>query len=185
MALYVYGGSFNPPHLAHVLALCTVRAQASDFEGALVVPTYQHAFAKRLAPFEDRLAMLAEAVGWIPGVALSRIEAELGGESRTLRTLEALQAQHPGTALRLLIGADILLETDKWHAFDAIERIAPPYVLGRVGIEHPRAPIAHLPNISSSEVRDAIARQDWGAAAARLPTAVLSYVKTRGLYAAA
>lgn len=182
MALFVYGGSFNPPHLAHVLALCTVRAQAPDYEGALVVPTFQHPFAKSLAPFADRVAMIAAAVGWIPGVEVSRIEEELGGESRTLRTLEALSLRYPGTQLRLLVGADILLETHKWHAFDAIERLAPLFVLGRVGIEHERAPLAHLPDISSTTVRSAVARGAWDEVATQVPAAVLDYLRTHRVY---
>ena len=182
MALFVYGGSFNPPHLAHVLALCVARSQAADFEGALVVPTFHHPLGKDLAPFEDRVAMATAAMGWIPGVTISRIEEELGGDSRTLRTLQELQNRHPGRTFRLLVGADILLERAKWHAFDEIARIAPPFVLGRVGIEHEEAPVAHLPDISSTAVREAAARGDWPAVAARVPALVLDYLRAHSLY---
>lgn len=182
MALFVYGGSFNPPHLAHVLAVCAARVQAADFEGALVVPAFQHPLAKSLAPYEDRLAMATAAMGWIPGVQISRIEQELGGESRTLRTLQELHRRAPGQKLRLLIGADILHETDKWFGFDEIQRLAPLYVLGRVGVHHARAPVAHLPDISSTAVREAAARGAWSEVAERVPALVVEYMKRRALY---
>lgn len=183
MALFVYGGSFNPPHLAHVLALCLARAQAGrDFEGALVVPTFQHPLSKALAPYADRVAMAEAAMGWIPGVTVSRIEEELGGESKTVRTLEELHRRMPGQPLRLLVGADILLEKDKWFAWDRIEELAPLYVLGRVGITHPDAPVPHLPMLSSTVVREAAARQAWAEVAARVPASVLEYLQAHPLY---
>ncbi len=186
MALFVYGGSFNPPHLAHVLALCLARAQAGhEFEGALVIPTFQHPLSKELAPYADRVAMAEAAMSWIPGVAVSRIEEELGGESRTVRTLEELRRRRPDQALRLLVGADILPEKDQWFAWDRIERLAPPYVLGRVGVDHPDAPVPHLPQLSSTVVRDAVARQAWPEVAACVPASVLEYLQAHALYGAA
>lgn len=183
MGLFVYGGSFNPPHLAHVLALCLARAQAGrEFEGALVVPTFQHPLAKTLAPFADRVAMAEAAMSWIPGVVVSRIEEELGGESRTVRTLEELRRRAPQQPLRLLVGADILLERHKWFAWDRIQELAPAYVLGRVGVDHPDAPIPHLPMISSTAVREAASRGAWDQVAACVPAGVLEYLQAHRLY---
>ena len=98
----VFGGSFNPPHLAHVLALAVVLARF-DVEKLLVVPTYRHPFAKSLAPYEDRVRMCELAMGFLPRVEISRVEEELGGESRTLRTIEHLHAQHPDWSLRFVM----------------------------------------------------------------------------------
>jgi len=121
----VFGGSFNPPHLAHVLALAVVLARF-DVEKLLVVPTYRHPFAKSLAPYEDRVRMCELAMGFLPRVEISRVEEELGGESRTLRTIEHLHAQHPDWSLRFVMGADLVLESSKWHGFDRIAALAPP-----------------------------------------------------------
>ena len=71
------------------------------------------------------------AVGWLPARDVSTVEEELGGESRTLRTLEHLGAPHPELALRLLVGADVLGDLPKWHRWDRIAELAPPLVLGR------------------------------------------------------
>jgi nicotinate-nucleotide adenylyltransferase len=82
----VFGGSFNPPHVAHLLAATLVLA-TQDVDLLLVVPAFKHPFAKSLAPFDERVTMCTLAMGWLPGVEVSRVEEELGGESRTLRTL--------------------------------------------------------------------------------------------------
>ena len=90
----VFGGSFNPPHVGHVLGVVYALSTA-PIDEVLVVPVYQHPFAKDLAPFADRLAMCRLAFGWLPRVTVSTVEEELGGESRTLRTVEHLRADHP------------------------------------------------------------------------------------------
>jgi nicotinate-nucleotide adenylyltransferase len=182
-AAAIFGGSFNPPHVAHVLA-CALVLSTEDVERVVVVPTFRHPFAKALAPYEDRVAMCRLAMGWLPGVEVSRVEEELGGESRTLRTLEAIARAHPEWGLRLVIGADIVAEAPRWFAFDEIVRIAPPIVLGRAGVTAPGAGPALLPEVSSTQVRDAIARGAWDEVEKRVPRAVLAHVRAKGLYGA-
>ncbi|MGK3995362.1 nicotinate (nicotinamide) nucleotide adenylyltransferase [Sorangium sp. So ce1024] len=194
----IFGGSFNPPHVAHVLA-ATYALSVAPIDEVLVVPVYRHPFAKELAPFEHRLAMCHLALGWLPGVSVSTVERELGGESLTLRTLEHLAAEHPDWAMRLLVGADVLPDLPRWHRFDRIEQIAPPIVLGRSGFDasvvaaHPgeadadarpalRAADVMLPQISSSDVRRAFAAGDIEAVRQRVPRAVLDYALAHGLY---
>lgn len=177
----VFGGSFNPPHLAHVLALAVVHARF-NVDRILVVPTYQHPFAKQLAPFDDRVKMCQLAMGFLPHVEISRIEEELGGESKTLRTLEKLQERHPGKQLRLMMGADIIVESAKWHRFDRIKELAPPIVLGRVGVSYEGAPAPVLPNISSTEVRRALSTNVDDAAIELVPRKVVEYARARSLY---
>jgi len=177
----IFGGSFNPPHVAHVLAVALVLA-TEEIDRVVVVPTFQHPFAKSLAPYDDRVQMCEEAMGWLQRVAISRVEEELGGESKTLRTLEHLQSVHPSWQMRLLMGSDIVGEAPKWWRFDAIEKIAPPIVLGRVGYPTPGAP-AVLPEISSTDVRAMIRQQRWDELAKLLPRTVVEHVKRRGLYA--
>ena len=181
MNVAVFGGSFNPPHVAHVLVPLLVQS-THDVDRALVVPTFQHPFAKALAPYDDRVRMCELAIGWMPRVAISRVEEELGGESKTLRTLEHLRAQHPDWAMRLLMGSDIVAEAPKWYRFDAVAAIAPPLVLARAG--HAKSgETALLPAISSTDVRARIAAGEWDALAHLVPRAVLDHVKARGLYA--
>ena len=177
----VFGGSFNPPHLAHVLAVTVVLARF-DVERVLVVPTYRHPFAKALASYEDRVKMCELAMGWLPRVEISRVEEELGGESRTLRTIEHLHAAHPEWSLRFVMGADLVLESSKWYGFDRIAQLAPPIVLGRVGITYEGAPPPVLPAISSTEVRTMIGAGRWDELEPLVPSAVLAHARAHGLY---
>lgn len=177
----VFGGSFNPPHISHVLALAVVHVRF-DVDRILVVPTYRHPFAKSLAPYADRVKMCELAMGWIPRVEVSRIEEELGGESKTLRTLESLKTRHPDASFRFIMGADIMLESSKWFGFDRITALAPPIVLGRVGIAFEGAPVPVLPAISSTEVRARLADGDMSAIEALVPKAVIEYVRAQSLY---
>ncbi|MGK4006062.1 nicotinate (nicotinamide) nucleotide adenylyltransferase [Sorangium sp. So ce1036] len=193
----VFGGSFNPPHVAHVLA-ATYALSVAPIDEVLVVPVYRHPFSKELVPFEHRLAMCQLALGWLPRVSVSAVERDLGGESLTLRTLEHLAAAHPRWAMRLLVGADVLPDLPRWHRFDRIAQLAPPIVLGRSGFAASaaedlegagayaspglRAADVRLPQISSSDIRRAFAAGDLDAVRQRVPSAVLDYVLARGLY---
>src|ERR1041384_891173 len=90
----VFGGSFNPPHIAHVLAV-VYALEVAPIDRVLIVPVFQHPFAKELASFDDRLAMCKAAMDWIPGASVSTVERDLEGESLTLRMLTHLQKEHP------------------------------------------------------------------------------------------
>jgi nicotinate-nucleotide adenylyltransferase len=85
-------------------------------------------------------------------VELSSIEHELGGTSLTLRTLEALRAQRPGAALRLVIGSDLVAETPSWHRFERVVELAPLLIVPRAGYPIAGAAPA-LPEVSSTEIR--------------------------------
>ncbi len=177
----VFGGSFNPPHVAHVLAAAYALSTA-PIDAIVVVPVFQHPFAKELAPFDDRLAMASLALGWLPRVTVSDVERQLGGESRTLRTLLHLRSTQPNWALRLLIGADVLADAAKWYRFDEVMAVAPPLVLGRAGFAVDGAPEALLPEISSTEVRSTLGSGGASRLSSKVPASVLEYVENHGLY---
>lgn len=179
----VFGGSFNPPHIAHVLAVTFVLATA-EVDRVLVVPAFRHPFAKALAPYDERVRMCTLALGWLPNVEICRAEAQLGGDSLTLRTLEHLRATYPDARLRLVMGADVVLETPKWFRFDEVCRLAPPLVLGRAGVASAGAPPAFLPNVSSTQVRALFAKGAFEELESLVPRKVLAYAKDRRLYAA-
>ena len=181
----IYGGSFDPPHISHVLA--TVYAlKVGGFERVLVVPVFEHAFHKQLTPFRHRVQMCELSFAGIAGVEVSTVESQLPTPSLTLHTLEHLVRTNPDWDLRLLIGSDVLGDTSKWHAFERISALAPPFVVGRPGYEHPSEQSALLPDVSSTGVREALATQHLAASsavlAAALPRAVLAYIAEHGLY---
>jgi len=183
--LAVLGGSFDPPHIGH-LFLATYALSIGSVARVLVAPTFEHAFGKPLSDFDHRLRMCELAFAPLRNVEVSPIERELGGTSRTLRLLTSLAARYPDEGLRLLVGADILLESHRWQHFDEIRRLAPLLSASRAGYAPLAAPNAEapaliLPEVSSSEVRRALSR--GGDVSAWLPASVRAYVRTHGLYA--
>ena len=185
MRVAFFGGSFNPPHIAHALVALYV-LETAPVDALWFAPTWQHPFAKPLAPFDHRVAMcerVAQALG--PRAAVSRIEAERadsGEPSYTLYTLQALAARHPGWQFRLVIGEDVLGDTDKWHRWDDVVALAPPILVGRGGVEVPGAHVGgvEMPAISSTEVRRRLRAGE--AADALVPASVLRYIAEHGLY---
>jgi nicotinate-nucleotide adenylyltransferase len=178
----IFGGSFNPPHVAHVLAVALLW-MSGEVDRILLVPTFRHPFGKPLAPFDDRVKMCEAAVGWLPCVSVSRVEEDVGGEGRTVHMLERLGRLYPDWRMRLVLGADLLLEADKWYRFDRVCELAPPILLGRTGFAAEGAPAVLLPGVSSTEVRTLIADGRWADVAPLVPHGVLTYVRERRLYA--
>lgn len=177
----IFGGSFNPVHVAHQLVALYVR-ETQPVDEVWFVPTYEHPFGKPLAPFPDRVAMCELAAAAV-GAKVSRAEEELAHRpgfvaSRTIDLVDHLAAE--GHALRLVIGSDILAETAKWHRWDDIVARAPPIVIGRAG--HAHVGELDMPSISSTRVRAMLASGD-DAVSALLPASVLRYIAAHELYA--
>lgn len=180
----VYGGSFDPPHVCHVLATSWALS-VLDVDEVWWVPVFGHAFDKRLTPFETRFEMCTAALGALPGsVRVDDIESRLGGTSRTWTTLEALEAGHPETSFSVLIGADLVDQIPRWYRGNELQRRWPIHVVGRVGYGAEPAAGLELPDVSSSRLRAAIAAGRDAEARAWLPRAVYDVVAARGLYGA-
>lgn len=185
----LFGGSFNPPHQGHVLAAVHVLSTGM-VDRVLVVPVFEHALSKSLLPYEERMGMAQAAFDWIPGVEVSAIEGQLGAPSRTLTTLTALLEKQPTWAMRLMVGSDILGELHRWHAFDDIERLAPPLVLARAGDPNANPGACTLPEVSSTEIRRLLEarRGDRGTSEPTerltnlVPARVLKWIEERNLY---
>ena len=190
MRVALYGGSFNPPHLAHQLACAVALATARPaIDEVWMVPTFEHAFGKALESFEDRYQMCIRA-GRIFGerVKVTRIEETLGGSSYTIRTVEALRAQHPEHELTLLIGADLIDERVRWNRWPELQALVNFLVVGRngtplstLGPRDHHVPI-ELPEVSSTEVRRRL--QTGEPTVGLLDDEVSSYIRERGLYGA-
>jgi nicotinate-nucleotide adenylyltransferase len=179
MRVAFFGGSFNPPHVAHQLVALYV-LETARVDELWLVPCAKHPFDKVLAPFEHRQRMCelaATALG--PRVHVSDIENRLGGESRTLVTLRALQADHPDHEFHLVVGADIEPELPLWYGAEELLRDIPRIVVGRGGFAD-HAGLA-MPAVSSTEVRGRISRGE--SVAHLVPRQVDAYIHEHGLYA--
>ena len=76
MRIALLGGSFNPPHIGHILNACYVLG-AHRVDAVWFMPVYRHAFDKRLAPFDARVAMCERAIApFGDRLAVTRAEAE-------------------------------------------------------------------------------------------------------------
>ena len=82
----------------------------------------------------------------------------------------------------VVIGADVVNDLPKWHRFDRIAEIAPPIIVGRMGVVADGVPEAILPRVSSTEVREAFARHDVVRLEKLVPRDVLALIEERGLY---
>ena len=175
------GGSFNPPHVAHLMAAYWALSTLEVSE-VWLLPAFRHPFGKVLAPWADRLHMCELACRHVRGVGVCGAEAELAGDplaGRTARTLEHLRGKHPDHAFTLIVGADILPETDKWYRWDLVNQLARVVVVGREGWPAvPGAPT--LPGVSSTEIRARLARGED--VSGLVPRKVLDYVASKGLY---
>lgn len=191
MDLGIYGGTFNPPHLAHLIIAETVRDQFG-LDRVLWVPSGQppHKNAGDLAAPHHRLAMTRLAVEENPHFAVSEVEVAREGPSYTVDTLDVLQRDYPGAALHLLIGGDSLSQLASWYRPEAILERARLAVYNRPGADlsdvpdriAARARFAASPllAISGTEIR---ARLRRGASIRYLvPEAVRAYIRVHRLY---
>ena len=120
----IFGGSFDPPHNAHV-ALAEAALAQLNLAALHIIPTGQawHK-ARPLTPAKDRLAMTELAFGDIAGVVVDRRELLREGPSFTLDTLHELAREQPAAQLVLIMGADQASALPSWRGWQDILAIA-------------------------------------------------------------
>lgn len=129
--LGVFGGAFDPPHLAHV-ALVEAAVAALQLDQVRVLPTGLAWHKKRaLSEAHHRLAMTRLAFQHLPQVVVDDREIRRSGASYTVDTLRELQAEFPQAQLYLLLGDDQRRALPSWHQIDEIGRIAIICAAGR------------------------------------------------------
>lgn len=181
MKIGIYGGAFDPPHLSHVLAVGYALAKG-NFDRILVVPCWNHAFGKKMSPFEDRYQMCLKAFS-IYGmrVQVLPIEAELR-TNFTVDLLEYLCTTYDMDEFSLIIGEDELQQFNKWHRFEDIRRRAELFILGREDYQGVARHIYKLPNLSSTLIRNKIASEGLASVEDSLPSKVHEYIQENHLY---
>jgi len=130
----VFGGTFDPVHVAHVVAAVEAR-RALGLDRVVLVPAGDP-WQKRgtvTAPAADRLAMVRAAVEGIEGLEVSPLEVEHDGPSYTYQTLEALTA--PGRELFLIVGADVAATMGSWVGIERLPALATLVVVTRADPE--------------------------------------------------
>lgn len=192
----VFGGTFDPVHVGHLVAALWCRESLALDRILLVVANepWQKVGARSVTPAEDRLAVVAAAVGDVEGLEASRIEIDRGGPSYTADTLHELEAASPDAAFFLVVGSDVAAELGTWHRIGEVEGRATLVVVDRGGmvrdvdgqgrwgwagpVEHVRMPII---DVSSSELRDRLC--GGRSVDFLIPAPAIRRIRERGLYA--
>ncbi len=112
----VLGGTFDPPHLAHLVLAAAARA-ALRLDRVLLVPAGDpwRKAGREVSPPAARLRLAEAAAGALPRVEVSAIEIERPGPSYTVETFEALAAAEPDAAWWFLLGEDALADLPRWR----------------------------------------------------------------------
>jgi nicotinate-nucleotide adenylyltransferase len=190
--LGIFGGTFDPVHRGH-LAVAAAAAGEFGLSRVLLIPSGSppHKQTPVGAPYEDRYRMVELACAGDSRLQPSRLEAPDGNRERhySIETIERVRAgMAPGDELFFVLGADAFGEITLWRRWREVMRLVEFIVVSRPGAEAGQAPAearmhwlggVQVP-VSSTEIREQLRRgdtvQDW------LPSAVLGYIRERGLY---
>jgi len=176
----LFGGSFNPPHIGHLLAADFVKA-TEPVDEIWLIPSFRHPFGKELVSFEHRLRMCelmsADTSGWLRACG---VEQRLGGDGRTVDTIAHLKTEFPEHRFTLVLGSDILEDLPHWKDFAKIEQMARILIVHRAGHPSPRAAGPALAEVSSTDIRDRLQRGELPAH--WIPRRVLEYARAHRLY---
>jgi nicotinate-nucleotide adenylyltransferase len=196
-AVGILGGTFNPPHLAHMVCASEARAQLS-LERVLLVPTGvpPHKLMEEEPGRVHRLEMCRLAAGghddWLE---VSSIETDRDGPSYTVDTLGEINATRPGDELTFIVGGDMAWSLPSWHQPERILELAWVAVAERAGArrEEVRVRLAGMRGADRIRYID-VPRLDISSSALRrrvregrpidylVPDAVAGYIAQQGLY---
>lgn len=143
----IFGGSFDPPHLGHVKNVIDL-LNNPEIDSIEILICFQQT-GKNLSLFRHRAEMCYRTFSCFPRLSLNYLEQTLGGESSSIRSLEALAKKNPTWKMRFVIGADLVPTFDSWEGSEKIKELAPLIVMPREN------------SFSSSRLRDALRSQDW------------------------
>ncbi len=202
MRLGVFGGSFDPVHLGHlILAECCREQQRLDQVWFIPAHTPPHKQAHQLAPGHDRIEMLKLATGGHEAFHVSTAELDRGGVSYTVDTLEQLKSEESSRELFLILGADSLADLPNWKDPARLCDLSTPLVVRRAGSPPPEFNVLSpfvsveklrqfedaqvempLIGLSSSDIRRRVV--EGRSIRFLTPRAVEKYIETHGLYQA-
>jgi nicotinate-nucleotide adenylyltransferase len=192
----VFGGTFNPPHLGHLVCAQEAYVQL-DLDLVMLVPV----FTPPHKPLEDdpgpehRLEMCRLAVGGDERFAVSSLETSRPGPSYTVDTLRELHANEPDHELFLILGGDVAAGLPRWRAPEDVVALATPAVANRRGTSRARA-VAGLSELAGG-ARARFFSMPWIGVSSTMirrrvsagqpirylvPDAVAAYIEGKGMY---
>lgn len=190
MRIGIFGGTFDPVHLGHLIVAEQCREQV-QLEQVWFMPAAHppHKLNRPLTSVEHRLEMLRLAVGGHEAFVVSDLETRLPVPNYTVQTLRRLREQFPEAEWFLLLGADSLCEFPTWYEPFAIAQMATLVVAARPGYTRPeslppefrvRWVQSPLIEISSTDIRQRI--RQGRSIRYLVPRAVECYIAQQRLY---
>ena len=186
MRVGLFGGSFDPIHLGHLILGETAREQLG-MDKVMFVPAGNQwrKEGRDGAAAEHRLAMVRLAVEGNSAFEVSMMEVDRDGPTYTVETLAELRAESPGTEISFIVGADALADMPHWKEPERIFELATVCAAARAGeaVEDDRVTWIEMPDveISSTDVRDRV--KEGKSIRYLVPDAVERYVRQHRLYA--
>ncbi len=191
MKVGIFGGTFNPPHMGHLIVAEHVRIELS-LDRVMFVPAFipPHKVHNDIVSSEHRIAMLKLAIRDNPYFEISESELRRGGVSFTVDTLHDLTVEHPADKFILLIGMDNILEFHTWKSPERILDLANVVVMTRPGFTEKTNPLINnyamevcpVPEIgvSSTEIRKRV--HEGRSIRYLVPDSVRDYLLQQKLY---
>ena len=187
MRLGVFGGSFDPVHLGHLI-VAEAAADLLKLDKVLFVPARVQPFkiGQHSAAAADRVAMLKLAIDGNPRFSVDRRELERDGPSYTVDTLREIHSETPQDELFLLVGADAAWDLPRWQKAELLAQLATLIVLSRPGFEVPELTMIsrslEVPaiSLSATHIRQTVRRGD--SLRYLVPSAVAEYIVANCLY---
>lgn len=132
----LFGGTFDPPHVGHLVTAVNVRHALNLDIVILMVANdpWQKSGARDVTTAEDRFAMVEAAVSVVDGVVAGRDEIDRGGPSFTADTLMALAEKHPGAELFTIVGDDAAAGLTSWTRVEQVAQYSQLVVVDRPGV---------------------------------------------------
>ncbi len=132
----LFGGTFDPPHVGHLVTAVNVRHALNLDIVILMVANdpWQKSGARDVTTAEDRFAMVEAAVSVVDGVIAGRDEIDRGGPSYTADTLMALAEKHPGAELFTIVGDDAAAGLTSWTRVEQVAQYSQLVVVDRPGV---------------------------------------------------
>ena len=182
----ILGGTFDPPHLGHLLIGSEVR-QSLGLDEVRLMPTATppHKTSAGDATAGQRLHMVELAVAEVEGLTVSSFEVERGGVSYTYDSLIELIEQEPLAEFFFIIGGDMIDMLPTWHRIDELVKLVNFVGVGRPGYEGTTQYPVKVVNIPQIDLSSTLIRKrfDEGNTVQLLvPQAVEAYIREEGLY---
>lgn len=160
------GGTFDPIHIGHLVAAMNAQVVLELDRVLMVVANqpWQKTGTRQITPAEIRLEAVSAAVSELPGIDVSAIEIDRGGDSYSIDTVETLRSDDPDGCYFLIVGSDVAGQLDTWHRHDELQDLVTVAVVERPGSEGTIVPPgwsavavpAPLVDLSSTELRERI-----------------------------